>query len=270
MYKNPVVIITGAANGIGRATALKFAKNGFAIASVDIDLLGLNKLEKELKDIMCDYLCINGDLQDQDFLKNVIDKTIKRWGRIDVLINNAVWRSLETMRSISLENWSKTIKICLTAPAFLTKYVVENMEINSTEGVIINISSVMSQRAGGISPAYTVCKGGIESLTYELSVLYGPRGIRVVGIIPGNISTNLNADYEDENSNNISKVLINDMNIHTPLQREGSPNEIANIAYWLASKEASFITGSFIVADGGFSHNFNSYHIKKLQSSTEF
>ncbi len=262
MKESPVVIITGAAGGIGSAAALKFASNGYAVTVVDINLSGLNALEKKFKNVACDYLCIHGDMQDLHFVETIVEKTVSKWGRVDVLVNNAIWRTIETMRTITEANWEKTLKIGLTAPAFLAKHVAIVMEEKNIPGVIINISSVMSQRAGGNSPAYIVCKGGIESLTYELAVLYGPNGIRVVAVNPGNIETSLSKGYKDEKGRNISEELIKQMNDNTPLQRSGSPEEIANVSYWLSTKEASYITGTSILVDGGFFHNFNAYNLK--------
>ncbi len=270
MENKKVVIVTGAANGIGKAVALKFATNGYALALVDIEAEGLNNLKIKLEELRCDFLCIQGDLQDEHFINTIIEKTIDKWNRIDVLINNAVWRTLETMRSISLKDWEKTLRICLTAPAFLAKHTAAVMEEKGIPGVIINISSTMSQRPGGNSPAYVTSKGGIESLTYELAVLYGPKGIRVIAVNPGNIQTNLTSDYTDEIGNNISGRLGDHMNDNTPLQRKGTPEEIANVSYWLSTNEASFITGTSILVDGGFFHNFSAYQMKKLQFPKEF
>jgi NAD(P)-dependent dehydrogenase (short-subunit alcohol dehydrogenase family) len=270
MKEQPVVIITGAANGIGKATALKFALNGYALALVDIDSKGLGNLKQVPKIAACDHLCILGDLQDPDFSRTIVESTVNKWKRIDVLINNAAWRTIETMRSISLETWEKTLKINLTSPAFLAKHAAAAMEEKNIEGVIINISSVMSHRAGGNSPAYIVCKAGLEGLTYELAVLYGPKGIRVVSINPGNIETNLSNDYKDQKGNNISEKLVDYVKDSTPLKRSGNAEEIANVSYWLSTKEASFITGTSILVDGGFFHNFNGYQMKKLQFPKEF
>ena len=253
------------------ATAKKFAENNFCIALSDINEDGLNKVVEILeKEYQADCLVCHGNLEEINYIKNIVDQTIQKWGRIDVLVNNAVWRTIETMRTISLENWEKALRINLTAPAFLAKYVAHTMEDHKIPGVIINMSSVMSQRAGGNSPAYIACKGGIESLTYELAVLYGPKGIRVVAVNPGNIETSLSSNYKDETGNNISEMLKDHMNDHTPMQRAGDPGEIANVCYWLSSVESSFITGTSILVDGGFFHNFNSYKMKKLQYPKEF
>lgn len=269
MIDKPVVLITGAANGIGRATALKFASIGYALALIDIDLSKLNELKGKLEELNSDFLCIDQDLQYIDAIPDIVDKAVDKWGRIDVLINNAAWRTVETMRSITPENWEKTLRICLTAPAFLARHTAAVMEEKDIHGVIINTGSVMSKRAGGYGPAYIACKGGIESLTYELAVLYGPKGIRVIAVNPGSIDTNLSSDYTDDKGNNISEQVTNDMSESTPLQRSGRPEEIANVTYWLSTEEASFVTGTSILVDGGFFHNFNSYQMKKLQFPKE-
>lgn len=271
MKNKKVVIITGAAGGIGLATAKKFAENGFCIVLADINQDGLHKAREVLeREYNADSLMCIGNLEEFNYLENIVHQAFAKWGRIDVLVNNAAWRNIGTMRTISLEEWEKTLRINLTAPAFLAKYTAQTMEENKIAGVIINMSSVMSQRAGGNSPAYIACKGALESLTYELAVLYGTKGIRVVGIKPGNIVTSLSNDYKDEAGNNISKQLIDHMNDNTPLQRAGSSEEIAGVCYWLSSKEASFITGTSILVDGGFFHNFNTYKMKKLQFPNEF
>jgi len=250
---------------------LKFAANNYKVALIGRDQEELDQLGIEIgQKYRMDVLICAGDLANEEFLRQVVADTVRKWGRIDTLINNAAWRTIETMRTISLENWEKTIRVCLTAPAFLAKYVAAVMEELNIEGVIINISSVMSHRAGGNSPAYIACKGGLESLTYELAVLYGPKNIRVVSVNPGNIKTDLSNDYKDEKGNNVSKQLGDHMNDNTPLKRAGTSEEIANVSYWLSSAEASFITGTTILVDGGFFHNFNSYNMKKLTYPKEF
>lgn len=271
MERKKVVVITGAAGGIGFATARKFAENNFCIALSDINQDGLNKAVETLEqDYQADCLACHGNLEHIDHVMDIVDQTIRKWGRIDVLVNNAAWRTIETMRTISLENWEKAIRVNLTAPAFLAKHVARTMEENKIAGVILNMSSVMSQSAGGNGPAYIACKAGIEGLTYELAVLYGPKNIRVVAINPGNIETDLSNDYKDEAGNNISEQLKKQVNDKTPLQRTGRPKEIADVCYWLSSNEASFITGTSILVDGGFFHNFNAYNMKSLQFPNEF
>ncbi|WP_262249226.1 SDR family NAD(P)-dependent oxidoreductase [Parapedobacter soli] len=269
MNKKRTVLITGAAGGIGKAVALKFAEKGYALALVTRSN-GADLLKAELDQITSDYTVFQGDLTDFDFVSGVVAKTVDRWGRLDVLVNNAAWRTLESMRTISLADWEKTIRVCLTAPAFLSRYAAEAMEKRGIQGSIINISSVMAVRAAGNSPAYVACKGAMEGLTRELAVLYGPRGIRVLALSPGQVDTAMSNDYTDGKQTNISRVLSENMNANTPLRRGGTPQEIANAVYWLASEEASFVNGTTLIADGGFVANFSAYEMKKLQLPNEF
>lgn len=270
MIKKPVVLITGAAGGIGNATAVKFAENGFIPVLIDINEAGLRSVSDSLVGIAKDFLIMHGDLQDEQFLSKIISVTIEKYGRIDVLVNNAAWRSIGTMRSISVDDWEKTIRINLTAPAFLAKYTAETMESRALPGVIVNVSSIMSRRSGGYAPAYIACKGGIESLTYELAALYGPSRIRVVSVAPGNVDTPMSNDYVNHSDENISNDLVGEMELNTPLLRSALASEIANTIFWISSSEAAFITGTTVDVDGGFSRNFNSYTNKKRLNSGEF
>lgn len=273
MTEQKVAIITGAAGGIGRATAGRYFREGYHLLLSDINSSGLDALQRELGQDSAgegEVIGLAGDFTDLDYARSLVEACRKQWGRIDVLVNNAVWRTHDTLRTISLENWEKTIRISLTAPAFLAKWAVELMEQQQLPGVIINISSVMAKRAAGTSPAYIACKGAIESLTYEMAALYGPAGIRVVALAPGNVLTLLSSDFTDEDGQNISAKMEQNMNDQTPLQRSAHAREIANAIYWLSSGEASFISGTVVEIDGGFSHGFNNYSLKKLQFPKEF
>jgi len=259
-----VAIITGASRGIGRALAEKYAREGFNLTLVA-------DAEEELQETAsildnnesCLILC--GNLENDGFLKEIIDRTFQKWGRIDILVNNAAWRTVETLKSMSLDTWEKTLRVCLTAPAFLGKMAAEKMEQNNTGGVIINLSSIMAERAGGTSPAYVASKGALLSLTYEMAALYGPSRIRVLAVCPGNVVTQMSQDYTDERGENISQRLKEEMEGMTPLRRSAAPQEVADAVYWLSSEKAAFMTGTSLVIDGGFSHNFNSYKAKRLQ-----
>ena len=128
----------------------------------------------------------------------------------------------------------------------------------------------MSERAGGISPAYSASKGALESLTYELAVTYGRSFIRVVCVQPGNVDTNMNSDYTSQSGENVSRQLSDHVNDLSPLPRAGTPEEIAEAIYWVSSENASFVTGITLKIDGGLSHNFNAYSVKKIQFPNEF
>jgi len=266
-----VAIISGASRGIGYETARRLAARGYRVAVIAREEGELQKLQDTIRvQFGTEVLVLAGDLAEPSFWEILVKTTMNHWGRIDVLVNNAAWRTIETMHAIGLAEWEKTLRICVTAPAFLAKYVAAVMAEQRQGGVVINVSSVMSQRTGGYSPAYATSKGALESLTYELATCYGRQGIRVVGVNPGNIKTAMSADYQDSEGNNVSSQLEAEMNDMTPLGRAGNADEIAGLIAWLASDEASFITGTTILADGGFSHNFNSYSSKKLQFPGKF
>lgn len=271
MSENKVVIITGAAGGIGSATADKFAAKGYNLALCDIDknaLVGAGQLLEDKYGTDC--LLLPGDLSDSKYLQTIITKTVEKWGRIDVLVNNAAWRTIESLRTMEFDTWEKTLRICLTAPAFLTKWVAKVMEENQTGGVIVNITSMMSERTSGTGTAYIAAKGALESLIKETAVTYGRSGIRVVGVAPGYIDTDLSNDYKDAEGNNISNQLIDEINDSIPLARGGKPEEVADAILWLSSEAASYITGTTLLVDGGFKPNFSKYSIKKQQFPDEF
>ncbi|GLU52822.1 SDR family NAD(P)-dependent oxidoreductase [Dyadobacter frigoris] len=271
MRTEKVVILTGAAGGIGIATANKFAEKGYKMALCDIDKTGLSILSESLvQKYGTECLLLQGDLSDDFYLESIARKTEEKWGRIDVLVNNAAWRTIETLRTIQINTWGKTLKICLTAPLFLTKWVALVMEQKQTGGVIINVTSIMSERPSGTSPAYIAAKGALESLTRESAITYGRSGIRVVGVAPGFIETELSNDYTSPDGNNISDRIIQEITDYTPLGRGGKSSEVAEAIFWLSSDSASYITGTTILVDGGFKPNFSKYSIKKQQFPDEF
>ncbi len=266
-----VAVITGASRGIGREAALRFADSGYHVALMGRDTDALEALKTEIEARRgSEAMVCPGDVAQPDHWDSLIDHVVVRWRRIDALVNNAAWRTIAPMDGMSLADWDKTIRICLTAPAFLARAAASVMARQDTGGVIVNVSSVMSGRTPGYSPAYIACKGALESLTYELATLYGPRGIRVVCVNPGNVLTDMSSDFQGGDGTDASGTIVDDMHRHTPLGRSASPGELANVIHWLASEEASFITGTTVVADGGFSHNFNNYSLKKLQFPQAF
>jgi len=269
--QNKVAIITGASKGIGRETALAFAKAGYNIVAVATDSTALEQLKEEIKSqYQTDCFICCGDLSDLNFTCSIAKETCKKFNRIDVLVNNAAWRTIETMRTIKPEIWDKTIRICLTAPAFLAQGCAAIMEDKKIAGTIINVSSVMSQQAGGNSPAYIACKGALESFTKELAVTYGRNGIRAVCIRPGYIDTEMSTSYKSEGGSNISRHMTEELLEFLPLGRGGTAQDIARTMVWLASPEAGYITGCNLTIDGGLCANFNSYTIKNLQFPKEY
>jgi NAD(P)-dependent dehydrogenase (short-subunit alcohol dehydrogenase family) len=259
MTSQPVALITGAARGIGQATAMELASRGYKLALVD-------QLADELATVHAEALTFVGDLADLEFCRRVVADTEDKLGRLDVLVNNAAWRRVETLRETDVATWDRTLRVCLTAPAFLAKWAAEVMQRRG-RGVIVNVSSIRAQFCDGTAAAYVAAKGGIEALTYELAALYGSRGIRVVAVAPGAIDTQLSGDLA---ASDVLRDVAADCIDHTPLLRFGQPEEIARTIAWLASDDASFITGTTIVADGGLSHHHYGLNLKRRMKPGEF
>ena len=268
MASAPIAIVTGASRGIGAATALELARRGYGVTLVARDPDALAEATRAVQQCGADALTLAGDLADLQFAESVVGTTMERWGRIDVLVNNAAWREVATMRTLSIESWERTVRICLTTPAFMARWTAVHMEARGS-GVIVNISSMMSQAASGFSPAYVACKGAMDSLTYELAALYGPAGIRVVAVNPGAIDTAMSRGLSeddvqaDEDVRRFSEDMI-------MLRRWGTSEEIARAIAWVASEEASYLTGTTITLDGGWLHHHFPHSLKKKQFPDQF
>jgi 3-oxoacyl-[acyl-carrier protein] reductase len=266
MTDRRVAFITGAARGIGAATARELARRSYDLALLDFDVKSLERVAAEARELGAVAHSWPGDLADLDYAKAAVAQAAQRFGRIDLLVNNAAWRKVETMRQTDLESWDRTLRICLTAPAFLAKWAAEVME-PQRRGVIINISSIRSLAADGTASAYVACKGAIDSLTYELASLYGPRGVRVLAINPGAIDTELSADLA---APDVLDKVIGSFVDRVPLGRMGKPEEIANLIALLASDEASYVSGTTVVADGGFSRNCTGLALRREMNPEQF
>ncbi|MFH1919476.1 MAG: SDR family oxidoreductase [Planctomycetota bacterium] len=264
-----MALVTGASRGIGAATAEEFARRGYRVSIVARGADALGDVADRIRAGGGETLVCPGDLSDLEFAESAVRRTVDRWRRLDVLVNNAAWRELVTMRKISLESWEKTLRVCLTAPAFLARWAAEAMEPRG-RGVIVNVSSIMSSRAGGIGPAYVAAKGALDSLTYELASLYGPSGVRVVAVNPGAIDTDMSGDCADPKGESLTGRLREWSEDHTPLRRWGTPEEVARVIAFLASDDARYVTGTTIAVDGGWLSNHFPHSFRRQIDPEEF
>ena len=249
-----VALVTGASAGIGTAVAEEFAHRGYAVGIVGRDAKRLDEVRRRIEAAGGRVLALSGDLGDLGFAESVVRQVAAAFGRLDVLVNNAAVRELKTMREMTPAEWDRTIRVCLTSPAFMARWAAEEMEWHGG-GVIVNVGSMMSRQAHGVSAAYVSCKGAMESLTYDLAALYGPAGIRVVTIAPGAIDTAMsstltNTPAADGRSEDSIREFSESMAM---LGRWGRPEEVAKTVAWIASDEASYLTGTTLVLDGGWS-----------------
>lgn len=244
-FKNKVVIVTGGAFGIGRATALAFAKKGAKVVVVDwkentetIDLIKKSKGEA---------LFIKCDVSKSSDVKNMVSKTIATFGRLDFAFNNAgIEGESASVQDCSEENWDKTIGVNLKGVWLCMKYEIHEM-IKQRKGVIINCSSVAGLVGFAGSPAYVASKHGVIGLTKTAALEYAKDGIRVNAVCPGVIKTAM-IDRLTGEKEEVEKKFIG----LEPMARMGKPEEIANTVVWMCSDEASFVTGHAMAVDGGF------------------
>jgi NAD(P)-dependent dehydrogenase (short-subunit alcohol dehydrogenase family) len=262
-----VALITGAARGIGAAVAQEFAAHGYAVALCDVRTEELHETSRKLTDQGFDTFPIQADLESLENLNWVVDQVIEQRKRIDVLINNAATRDLQTIRQITPESWQRVIQVNLTAPAFLSQRVAAHMDTDG--GTIINVTSVEANIPKGVAAAYSAAKGGLTSLTYDMAASLAGRGIRVVAVSPGAVDTALST-HDRSKHDSITPDLRAASEELIPLRRWAHPDEIAKVIRWLCSEEASYITGTEITVDGGLSHTWMPRSIKKRIHPDEF
>jgi len=246
--RGKVAIITGAATGIGRASALLFAQAGARVALADTREPELARTAAEVRAAGGEATAITADLARPDDCAAVVTSAVRAFGRLDVLLNNAGVGTMVvggTVETIGLENWDLAQDVNVRAIYLVSRAAVPHMR--SAGGSIVNIASVSAFRGsvGRPSHAYAASKGAVLALTHAMAASYGRDGIRVNAICPGTIRTRLTADIVDR----VERASKEGHGI--PLGRVGEPEDIARCALFLASDDASFISGTHIVADGG-------------------
>lgn len=244
--KEKVAIITGAGSGNGRQIALALAREGAVAAIIDINKENGDETLEMIKSQGGEGMSLKGNVSDAGVMKDAVSQVVKKYGRVDIMVNNAgIFDGQATFETTDEETFEKIIAVNLKGVFLGTKYALESM-VKQKHGVIINISSVAGLRGGLASPAYTASKHGIIGLTKDAAIQFGPDGIRAIAICPGMIDTAMTDEMLD-NPSDETKALIESI----PLRRVGQPQEIGKLTAFLASEDAGFITGSAVVIDGG-------------------
>ncbi len=242
--ENKVAIITGAASGIGKATAKRFAKEGARVVIADINQDGGKNCVNQILEAGGQAIFSQTDVSDESALQEMVELAVGTYGKLDILHNNAYWTDAKPVLETTVGNWQKTLDVTLRPVYLASKYAIPHLRANGG-GVILNTASVQSLVGVPGYLAYQAAKGGILSLTRALSLEVLPE-IRVVAILPGAINTEA-VDISDDPS-----YLEELLNNKIPMKRLGTTDEVANVALFLASDEASYITGTGITVDGGF------------------
>ena len=240
-FKDKICVITGGANGIGLCISKEFAAAGAKIAFIDIDRAGG---ERALSDICTsggDAYFFHGDISDENVLCTFTENVINKYGKIDILINNACLSKGGLLSECSYSDFNYVLKVGITAPYMLTKLFYSHFSDNAA---IVNIASTRAFMSQIDTESYTAAKGGIIALTHAMAVSLAGK-VRVNSISPGWIDTNSNTDPDYEKSHSISDKLQH------PAGRVGNPMDIVRAVLFLCDEENGFITGENLNVDGG-------------------
>ena len=238
-----VALITGAARGIGLATAKRFLAEGFRVALLDIEGELLKAAIADIADLE-NTLALHCDVSDAKGIAAAIETVSKRFGRLDALVNNAGVAVFASVMETSDADWSRIMEVNLTGPFLCTKAAAPVMR-EQGGGAIVNVTSISAVRASTLRSAYGTSKAGLAHLTKQLAVELASLGIRVNAVAPGPVETamakavhtpEIRADYHDA----------------IPLNRYGLEEELAEAIFFLCSDRASYITGQILAVDGGF------------------
>lgn len=247
----PVALITGAGSGIGKACALRFASAGVRTAITDISPDALNAVSGLITADGGEVLGFTGDVSDEQSLADIAQQVLAAWGRIDMLVANAGVQIAGTLLDATEADWDRILSVNQKGVAYSCKAVLPAM-VQQGSGAIVIISSVNALVGSANMAIYDMSKAAVLALTRTLATEYGTRGIRVNAVCPGNTLTDYHINKMAQKG--ISAQQIRDMTKgYALLGRIAEPAEIANAVYFLASEEASFITGHTLAVDGGFS-----------------
>jgi NAD(P)-dependent dehydrogenase (short-subunit alcohol dehydrogenase family) len=259
-----VALITGAAQGIGRGIAHRFVAEGARVVVADIQEERGQATTAELTAQGGQAAFVHTDVTDAGQVEAMVAFAAQRFGRLDVLVNNAYWNQGGTALDLDLADWNKAMAAMVTSHYLGAKHAVPHME-RAGGGSIISISSVHGILAAARSVAYETAKGAVLLLVKEMAVDFGPLGVRVNAICPGLIVHEGNSRrgrrgegwQQDPFRAGLARVDY-------PLGRWGTPQDIANAALFLASDEASFVTGHALVVDGGLSIQLQDSHTRRV------
>jgi NAD(P)-dependent dehydrogenase (short-subunit alcohol dehydrogenase family) len=243
--KDKVAIVTGAASGIGQAIAQVFAKEGAKVLVNDINDKGGEATVKSITDCGGEALFVHADVSNSGEVRNMVKVTLEKFGGINVLVNNAAYLiNFKSVLETPEDEWDIAIDVTLKGVFLCSKYALPEM-IKAGGGSIINIASVGGMVGFADYSAYCSAKGGVIQLTKSMAIDYGRKNIRVNAICPGPIDTPTTPEAQDEKLHQWQRDM-------TVLGRTATPEEVAWPAVFLACDESSFVSGSYLVVDGGW------------------
>jgi NAD(P)-dependent dehydrogenase (short-subunit alcohol dehydrogenase family) len=243
-----VAVVTGAGSGIGRATALEFAKEGARVVVADINLAGAVETARQIEAAGGQALAVETDVSQSESVQNLVAETLRTFSQVHVLVNNAAIQVNRTVEETTVEEWNREIAVNLGGVFLCSKFFLPHLR--RTKGTIINMSSVNAFFVEPMCAGYCATKAAIIGLTKAMAIDHGKEGVRVNCICPGYIDAGLAWGYFEAQPDPAAARQAAGK-LHA-LWRIGRPEEVARVAVFLASDEASFMTGSAVAVDGGF------------------
>jgi NAD(P)-dependent dehydrogenase (short-subunit alcohol dehydrogenase family) len=240
-----VALVTGAASGIGAACALRFAEEGAAVAGLDVCEPGA--AWARVRETAPQHEFFRGDVREESAVEGVVQEVLRDFGRIDVLVNAAGVSGFGAAGDLDVAEWNRVLDINLKGSFLASKHVVRAM-VKQGGGSIIHLASIEGMEGCDASAAYNVSKGGVLQLMRSMAVDYGRHGVRVNALCPGMILTPMTAMLDQPA---LAPIRARFVAQHL-LGRAGKPEEVAAAALFLASDDASFVTGAALTVDGGF------------------
>lgn len=261
-FKGKVAIVTGAGSGIGRATALELSERGATVCAVDIsEELGKETVDLIGKSGFSDSQYYRVDVSSEEAVSEMVSSAVGKYGRLDILFSNAGIYEFYSIENITTEVWNKVLNTNLGGAFYFTKHSVPHLK--KTKGAIVYTSSALGIQGSTDSVAYCASKAAIIGLMKATAMDLAPYGVRANCIAPGSVDTSmLKGDFEHFDDPKAARSAYNEM---YPVGRVGQPEEIARLVGFLASEEASFITGSTIVIDGGLTSQWTEALAPKIK-----
>lgn len=241
-----VAIVTGAASGIGRATAKLFAENGAKVVVSDVSDEGGHETVELIRDAGGEAVFVRTDVSIPDDVEALVRRTVDTYGRLDLACNNAgIGGEMASTGEYGIENWKKTIDINLSGVFYCMRYEIPAM-LRTGGGAIVNMASILGQVGFASAPAYVAAKHGVVGLTRSAAIEYAEQGIRINVVGPAFIRTPMISDLDSDPEGHKSLVALH------PIGRLGETQEVAELVVWLSSERASFVTGAYYAVDGGY------------------